>query len=269
MSKFRTMLLSLIVDQANHKSFYAVLIICVVFVFMLRGCYKGDYMVNGQHVDALKIAWTASIAAFHVVAAGALIIAMMLSVGGVRRDRENGTLAYMLSRPVARYQYILAKIMGTWFISFAFMFILHATIVIVTWFNTKAVIPGYLTASLLCSVNVLFMVGLVTLLSILLADVTAVLAAVGVAAVSFVSDSIFQAIHSAIVQSAVPAATSSATDAWRIAWPKLMSLQYMASSFIDTGDFHSMGPIPPYVNVVFYSAILVGLCVWRFNKEEI
>jgi len=85
---------------------------------------------------------------------------------------------------------------GLWVVSFLFMFVLHLTITIITYFNTGGVMPGYLAASLLCSLNVLFMVLMVSLLSLVLHDFAAAFLSVGIVAISFISDTIDKVAHS-------------------------------------------------------------------------
>jgi hypothetical protein len=39
-------------DEARQKSFVIMFVICAIFIFLIRGCYQGNYMVNGQVLDA-------------------------------------------------------------------------------------------------------------------------------------------------------------------------------------------------------------------------
>jgi ABC-type transport system involved in multi-copper enzyme maturation permease subunit len=251
-------------DLVHHKSFYAMLFIGVLFVLLLRGCYKQSYMVNGQQVAATTVAWNASLIAFHVIAAIAMFIAIMLSLGGLKRDRDDGSMAYVLSGPITREQYLFAKIAGQWLVSFVFMFILHATIVAITYFNTGGVIPGYLTASLICSLNVLFMVVVVNLLSLYLPVFASALLSLGIAAISFASDSFFQ-----IVQKTSLSQTFSDPSIWRVIWPKSASLQYFAATLIDHADFKVLGPLHPLVNISLWTVVLGIVLVWGFCREDL
>jgi len=40
-----------VADLVHHKSFYVMLTVGVLFVLLLRGCYKQDFSVNGQQVS--------------------------------------------------------------------------------------------------------------------------------------------------------------------------------------------------------------------------
>jgi ABC-type transport system involved in multi-copper enzyme maturation permease subunit len=132
MRKFFHIVSYTVSDLLHQKSFFIMLGVCIGFVLLLRGCYKGNYVVNGQAVDGITVAWHASIIAFHVVSTGVLLIAAILSMNLFRRDREDGTAEYVLSKPVHRTTYVFGRVAGVWLVSFAFMFILHLTIFLIT-----------------------------------------------------------------------------------------------------------------------------------------
>ena len=268
MRKFLTIVKFTVADILHQKSFFILLAICIGFVLLLRGCYKGNYVVNGQTMSGVTIAWHASIIAFHVVSAGILLIAAVLSMGVLRRDREDGTVAYMLSKPIDRSAYVLGRAAGLWIVSFLFMFVLHLTIFIITWVMAGGTMPGYLTASLVCSVNVLFMVLCICLCSLVLPDFIAGLAGIGVAGISYISDSLFNAMHSSIVQSAV-GGVQVTTTGWRIAWPKIASLQYYAGSLIDSSQFHMMGPVHPLLVMALYCCATAAGLALVFRSRDL
>jgi len=257
-----------VVDLTHHKSFYVMLTISLLMVLLLRGCYKQEYVVNGARVNSVTVAWHASIAAFHVIAAGSLLIALFLSLGGFRRDRDDGSVGYILSRPVKRLEYVLAKIAGQWIVATLFMVVLHATIVVVAYANSGGFIPGYLTASALCSLNVLFVVVMVNIVSLVLPDFAAALITLAVLGIGFFSESFHIMAGSELVKKAIPQAIDH-PSLWRILWPKITSVQYFAVTFINNGSFQCMGPVHPLVNILGYSALLTVLLIWKFNREEL
>jgi ABC-type transport system involved in multi-copper enzyme maturation permease subunit len=268
MRSFLQILKFTVADILHQKSFFILLAMSIGFVLLLRGCYKGSYVVNGHAVDNVAVAWHASIIAFHIVSAGVLLIATVLSMGLLRRDREDGTIEYMLCGPVQRPAYILGRVAGLWIVSFGFMFVLHLTIFILTLVMAGGTMPGYLSASLVCSVNVLFMVLLVCLLSLFLPDFAAALAAIGVAGISYISDSLYSAMQNAIVQSVVGNATTTVSG-WRVAWPKIASLQYYGGSLIDSSRFHVMGPFHPGLVMVLYCCVAGAGLVVAFRTREL
>ena len=89
-------------------------VICAIFIFLVRGCYHGEYMVNGQELEAGKIVIMVSKITFHVIAFGVMFLAALLSMRVFRRDRDDGTQSCILSKPITRWQYVAGKILGLW-----------------------------------------------------------------------------------------------------------------------------------------------------------
>ncbi len=187
-------------DEVRQKSFIVMFVICAIFVFLIRGCYQGNYMVNGQALDAGTVIRVVSKVTFHIIAAGVMLLAALLSMRVFRRDRDDGMQSCILSKPITRWQYVAGKILGLWVLSIIFMFILHGIVFIIASINLKVVMPEYLIASLLCSFNLLFVVVAVLLLSLLMPDIVAFLCVMGIGIVGFVADGIFAISHSQMAQ---------------------------------------------------------------------
>jgi ABC-type transport system involved in multi-copper enzyme maturation permease subunit len=232
-------------------------------------------MVNGQTLDAGTIVRTLSKATFHVIGAGVMVIAALLSMRIFRRDRNEGMQSCILSKPIARWQYVMGKIMGLWILSVTFMFILHSIVFLITSINLKVFMPEYLIASLLCSINLLFVVIAVLLLSLLMPDIVAFLCILGVGVVGFVADGIAAASHSQIAQAMLQQPTGhplSDLTWWKVVyflWPKLLGVQQLASSLIENESSHGFGSIYPFINVLVYCIILGALLFKRFRNEDI
>lgn len=262
-------------DEVRHKSFIIMFVICAICVFLLRGCYHGNYMVNGQALDSGTIIRALSKVTFHIIGAGVMVIVALLSMRIFKRDRNEGMQSCALSKPIARWQYVAGKIIGLWGLSLLFMFILHSIIFLITSVNLQVFMPEYLVASLLCSVNLLFVVLAVLLLSLLMPDIVAFLCVLGIGIVSFVADGIAAASHSQIAQAMMqqPGAGSQSELTWWKAvyfvWPKLLGVQQSASSLIGSEPFHGLGPLYPFINVLLYCLILGALLFRRFRNEDI
>jgi hypothetical protein len=155
------------------------------------------------------------------------------------------------------------------------MFILHSIVFLITSINLKVFMPGYLVASLLCSINLLFVIIAVLLLSLLMSDMIAFLCVLGVGSVGFVADGIAAASHSQMAQAMMQQqVTSPLSDLtwWKVVyflWPKLLGVQQLASSLIESESFHGFGSKYPCINVVLYCLILGALLFKRFRKEDI
>ena len=260
-------------DEAKQKSFIIMFVICAIFIFLVRGCYQGNYMVNGQELDAKTIVGVVSRVVFHIIAVAVMLIAALLSMRVFRRDRDYGTQWYILSKPIARWQYVTGKILGLWVLSIIFMLILHGIVFAITSINLNVFLPEYLFASLLCSFNLLFVVVAVLLLSLLMPDIVAFLCIMGIGIISFVGDGISALIHSPMAQMMVqqPGVQSDLTW-WKVVyylWPKLSGTQQFASSLIGTERLHGFGSVYPLINILVYCLILCILLFWRFRKEDI
>jgi ABC-type transport system involved in multi-copper enzyme maturation permease subunit len=262
-------------DEVRQKSFVIMFVICAICVFLLRGCYHGNYMVNGQSLDAGTVVRTLSKVTFHIIGAGVMVIAALVSMRIFRRDRNEGLQSCILSKPIARWQYVLGKVIGVWTLSVLFMFILHSIVFLITSVNLQVFMPEYLVASLLCSVNLLFVVLAVLLLSLLMPDIVAFLCVLGVGIVGFVADGIAAASQSQIAQAMMQqsgAGPQSDVTWWKVVyyiWPKLLGVQHSAASLIGNELFLGFGSLYPFINVLLYILILGAVLFRRFRKEDI
>jgi ABC-type transport system involved in multi-copper enzyme maturation permease subunit len=256
-------------DQMRHKSFYILLGLSILFILTIRGCYDGGYIVNGRIADTAAVAWYVSKIVFHLIAAGMFLMVAMLSMKIFSRDLEDGSAVLFLSRSVFRRQYVLGRMAGTWILCLVFMFILHLTVFLTVWAKTGVVVSGYLTASLVCSINLLFVTACVCLLSLFMPDFISALFTVGILMIGFISDGGYQIFSNEIVRSAFPSSIDWEIASWRLLYPKVFMLQAYADSIISKSEFHSMGPFHPLVNLVFYILLMTGLMLGVFNRKEI
>jgi ABC-type transport system involved in multi-copper enzyme maturation permease subunit len=259
-------------DEVRQKSFIVMFVICALFVFMVRGCYKGDYMVNGQEVEAGKVIIMVSKMIFHIIAGGVMFLAGLLAMRIFRRDRDDGTQSCILSKPITRWQYVTGKILGLWILLMVFMFVLHGIVFIITSMKLNVVMPEYLLASMLCSLNLFFVIVTVLLLSLAMPDIVALLCIIGIGIFGLVADGIYAMSHTPMGQAMMQQHTQSDFTIWQIIyylWPKLSGAQSFASSFIGAEGFGELAPVYPIMNIFVYCIILGALLFWRFRKEDI
>jgi len=260
-------------DELRQKSFIVMFVICALFILLIRGCYQGNYTVNGQALDAEAIIRVISKVTFHFIAVGVMFLAALLSMRVFSRDRDDGTQSCMLSKPITRWQYVAGKIIGLWALSIIFMFILHSIVFIITSVNLQVLMPEYLIASLICFFNLLFVIVTVLLLSLLMPDIVAFLCVMGIGIIGSVADGIFAISNSQMAQAIIQqSGTQSDLTGWKVAyylWPKLLSTQHFASSFIGREGIPELGSIYPLINVLIYSLILGILLFRRFRNENI
>lgn len=260
-------------DDVRQRGFLVMFALLVAIVLLSRGCYQGNYVVNGRPVDTGMIVGTVSQVTFHMIVVGSMLITAMLSMRLLKRDRDDGMQALILSKPITRCQYILGKIAGIWFLSSLFMVSLHCVVLLIASVALGVVKPGYLGASLLACSNLLFVVITVLLLTLLMPDILAVLAVVGVGTIGLVGDGLYALSQSQTAQAIVQqsgARPPSDLTFWKVvyhAWPKLSGTARFAASFID-GSFASRS-VYPFVNILLYCLILGSLLLLKFRRQEI
>ena len=257
-------------DEYRSRSTGLLLAVCAALIVFLRSCAQGAVVVNGAALDAATFM---AHVAFHGVAAGVLLVAALRGMRLFHRERDDGTCAYLLSRPLARWHYLAGKVTGLWGAWAASMLVLHGVLCLMSFFDTHEVLPGYLLASLLCSVNLLLIVVAALTLSLWLPDFVAFLAILGVGVVSFIGHGI-EAV-APLVQAALPPAGTQGPPGvtwWQVAWvlwPKLGALQVTASSLIGRASFLAGAWVLPFVNVAVYCALFAALCSLAFSREDI
>lgn len=262
-------------DEVRQKSFLIMFLLCALCVFLLRGCYHGDYVVNGQALDAATVVSMIAKMTFHVIGAGVMVITALFAMRIFRRDRNEGLQSCVLSKPIARWQYVAGKILGVWCLAVLFMFILHGIVFVITSVNLRIFIPDYFIASLLCSINLLFVVLAVLLLSLLMPDIVAFLCVLGIGVVGFVADGIAAVSQSQIVQAMMRqpgAGPRSEVSWWKVVylvWPKLLGVQQSATSLLGNEPVLGFGTFYPFLNVLLYCLVLGALLFWRFRTEDI
>jgi len=256
-------------DQMRHKSFYVLLGLSIVFILMIRGCYNSGYTVNGKMVDNAAVAWYVSKIVFHLITVGMVLMVSLLSMKIFSRDHEDGSVVLFLSRSVLRWQYVLGRVIGTWILCLVFMFILHLTILLTVWAKTGALISGYMTASLVCSVNLLFVIACVCLFSLFMPDFISALFTMGILFIGFISDGGYQIIHSDMARSAFSSSIHAGPALWRILYPKVFMVQAYADAIISKSEFHNMGPFHPLLNLSFFILLIIAFMLGCFHRKEI
>jgi len=256
-------------DQIRHKSFYVLLGLSILFILMIRGCYDGGYAVNGKMVDNATVAWYVSKIVFHLITTGMFLMVSLLSMKIFSRDHADGSVVLFLSRSVFRWQYVLGRITGTWALCLVFMFILHLTIFLTVWAKTGAIISGYLIASLVCSINLLFVIACICFLSLFIPDFISALFTMGILLVGFISDGGYQIINGNILRSAGASSINLGPALWRVLYPKVFMVQAYADAIISQSEFHNMGPFHPLLNLSLFILLIMILILGGFNRKEI
>lgn len=256
-------------DQLKRKSFYVLLALSVLFVLTIRSCYNVSYTINNQTINPATIARQASLFAFHLIAVSVLFMAVLLSMRLFKNDRHDGTMLLYLSRPVARWQYGFGRVAGVWILTSAFMFCLHATIFFIAWTKTGEIFPGYLIASFTCTINILFVILLTSLLSFFMPGFICAMTVMAFVTVGFLSDGGHRILNSHVVKSMLMDTTTETPSLWRVIYPKLLMVQHYAATFVNKEEFQAIGPVHPVVNVFLYSVVLCILFMLIVDRQEV
>lgn len=263
-----------LIDDVRQKSFLVMFVLCVLAILLVRGCYSGNVMINGRALDADTVVRVVSKVIFHLIAVGSMLLAALLSMRVFKRDRDEGMLSCILSKPITRSRYVAGKILGLWGLSVTFMLVLHGIVFIMASVNLKMILAEFLVASLLCSMNLLFVVVAVLVFSLLIPDIIAFLAVMGIGIVSFAAEGVFAISQSAMGQAMMQQQSGAQPDVgvWTVVyylWPKLSGVQYFASSLIGREEFRGVLSFYPIANIFVYVAILGALLFRQFQKEDI
>lgn len=259
-------------DELHQKSLYIFIGISILLIVALRGCFNGEYFVNGSKVDTVSAGWHASIAIFHFFVMAGMFVGSVLAMRSIRHDQETGLLVMVMSKSVHRWEYVVGKILAIWIISTSFMFLLHLTVYLLMWSKTGGRIPNYLTASLLGSLSILCVISLTTVLSILVTEIVALLGVALIAIVSYISDSVYALTQVPAVKSLLNQTGNSAVQniaLWKKVWPKFGESHRCLDAFIKEDSFTAMTMIHPLLNISIYAIMSLALLLFIFQRREI
>lgn len=262
-----------VTDEVRQRSFIVMFVICALFVFLVRGCYHGTFTVSGQAITADELVRMVSKITFNVIVFGVMFLAGLLSMRVFRRDRGDGTQSCILSKPISRRNYVAGKILGLWVLLTVFMFILHGIVFMIALMNTGIAMPEYFAASLICSLNLLFVVVAVLLLSLMMPDTAALLSVMAVGIIGLVSEAMHSVGNSPMMQAMMQQQSPQQEFTFRSVvyylWPKLSGAQHFASALIGGESPGEPASLYPLMNVIIYCLILGALLFKRFAQEEI
>ncbi len=260
-------------DDVRQKSFIVMCVLSVLAILLVRGCYSGNVVMNGQMVDSRSVIQMMSKVMFHLIALGSMFLSALLTMRVLKRDRDEGMQACILSKPITRRQYVTGKVLGLWALSALFMFALHGLVFILASVSAGALLPQYLAASLSCFLNLLFVVVACLSLSLVMPDVMAFLCVTGIAIISFVADGIFSLSRSSMGQALMPSAgPQSGLSGWTVfywLWPQIAGTERFGSSLLAWEGVPGFISVYPLVNILAYVVVLGALLFRRFDSEDI
>jgi len=260
-------------DDIRQKSFIVMCVLCALGILLVRGCYSGQVMVNGRMLDAESAIRAMSGVMFHLISVGSMCLAALLAMRVMKRDRDEGVQALLLSKPITRMQYVAGKVLGLWALSVLFMFVLHGLVFIIASLGMGTLLLQYLAASLVCFLNLLFVVAAVLLFSLWMPDIMTFLCVTGIGIISFTADGIYALSRSAMGQAMMqPSGAESTTSGWTVfywLWPQISGTQRFAASLTAGEGLPGFLSLYPPINVLVYFLILCALLLWLFGREDI
>jgi ABC-type transport system involved in multi-copper enzyme maturation permease subunit len=260
-------------DQLRYKSLYMLIFACALPLFLARGCFSSDMVINGRALDTTAFRPHMAAILFQLASYGMFLVTALISMKVFTRDGRDGSLVMILARPVARWQYVFGRVGGIWLLCSLLLLLLHLLIFITTWLEGGLLLPALPAASLLVSVNLLLIILLVSLLTQFMPDIMAALFTLGIVGIGFVSETGFRIFQSGLLTGIARQgggdAAAGPVALWRILYPKISMLQQYASSLITDNAFTAMGPVPPQVNLCCYLVLAAALLLLRFSRSEI
>jgi len=255
-------------DELRGKGFAILTALSILALIFIRGCFSGEVVINGEKQSAAELGWHISFIAYHLISVVGMLMAVLVSMRLFKHDDSAGSAVNILSGPVSRFEYIAGKTAGVWVLSSLFMTALHFTVFMIVRVNADGSIPGFMTASLITTLNVLVVTLVVLAFSMISSDIVAALCAIIMISVSFISDTAHIILNSDTVRQLMPLAADAETMAlWRELWPKIGNLQYGAVAMMQSGQMETL--ISSALNLCAYALIFTLLLVWKFWRIEV
>jgi len=255
-------------DELRGRGFVVLIALSVLTLVFMRGCFSGEVVINGDRQSAAELGWHLSFFAYHLISVAGMLTAVLVSMRLFKHDESAGSAVNILSGPVSRAEYITGKAAGVWVLSSLFMVALHFTVYMIVLVNANGSVPGFMTASLITTLNVLVVTLAVLAFSMVASDIVAALLAIIIISVSFISDTAHIVFSSGAMRQFMPLAADAQTMAlWRELWPKIGNLQYGAVSMMQNGQTESL--ISSALNLSVYVLLFALILEWKFRRMEI
>ncbi|MCL2689657.1 MAG: ABC transporter permease [Chitinispirillia bacterium] len=255
-------------DELRGKGFAVLTALSITALIFIRGCFSGDVTINGEKQSAAELGWHLSFFAYHLISVIGMLMAVLVSMRLFKHDESAGSAVNILSGPVSRAEYITGKAAGVWVLSSLFMVTLHFTVYLIVLTSVNGTVPGFMTASLITTLNVLVVTLAVLAFSMVASDIAAALLAIIMLSVSFISDTANVVFSSGAMRQLMPLAADAQTMAlWRELWPKIGNLQYGAVSMMQNGQTDKL--ISSALNLSVYVLLFALLLEWKFRRMEI
>ncbi|WP_411681952.1 ABC transporter permease [Clostridium thailandense] len=115
------------------------ILLTIIFKFMSKNLSSNDGMLN----MIVNLSSTISIVGFYFSSMLVGFLTIMLSIGIVSSELENGTILTILTKPIKRREYILGKYLGTAFLVILYSVILYTAIIIISTISKISIMETF------------------------------------------------------------------------------------------------------------------------------
>ena len=101
-------------DARRRRIVPVVLVVCIVSLLMMNSCTSctGELRVEGDIADPLDILSWAGVSLFCVIGLWVVVLAGLLAADHLTASLEDGSALLLLSRPVSRAEFAIARLLG-------------------------------------------------------------------------------------------------------------------------------------------------------------
>ncbi|AZV57529.1 ABC transporter permease [Clostridium sp. AWRP] len=136
----------------RKKIFHFIGILTIVYLILLTIIFKftsNNAIGNNGMIDMIaNLSSTISIIGFYFSSILVAFLTIMLSIGMVSFEIENGTILTILTKPIKREEYILGKYMGTAILIILYSIFLYIAVIIISTANKISMVETFGIASL-------------------------------------------------------------------------------------------------------------------------
>lgn len=123
MRKFQLLLLNTLQKEFRSKTLLLVSIFTVVIIFLINSLLSYISTEFLSQMGAEGAAQGSAQALIFIISKFTSLLAIVFGVNCIKSDIENNVAPLMLSFPVSRMEYILSRVLGSWFIVIIYYFV--------------------------------------------------------------------------------------------------------------------------------------------------
>lgn len=131
----------------RKKIFHFIGILTILYLILLTIIFK--FIGNNLHrsngvIDMLiNLSSTISIVGFYFSSMLVAFLTIMLSIGTVSSEIENGTILTILTKPIKRSEYIIGKYLGTGILIILYSLVLYISVIIISTISKVSIIEAF------------------------------------------------------------------------------------------------------------------------------